>query len=92
MGFILLGGVTTENLAGETVAEEKAEEAKNIAPAFTRDQVVEALQKSVVNAFDKKDRIAADNWNAKLTKSQVFNYEFDKLPVEIQKDITTFYK
>ena len=86
------GGVTTENLAGETVAEEKAEEAKNAAPSYTRDQVVEALQKSVFDAFDKKDRIAADNWNAKLTKSQVFNYEFDKLPADIQKDVTTFYK
>lgn len=86
-------GATTENLATEKVAGEgDADPDKKTEPKFTPSQVIGALQKSAEKAFDSGDRIAADNFNSKLSKAQSYAYSFEALPEDIKSDVETFYK
>ncbi len=86
------GGVSTENLEAEATPAETPEKGRKEAPAYTREQVVEALQKSAMQAHDKGDRIQAGNWTAKLTKAQIFNYEYNELTPELKSDVAAFFK
>lgn len=87
-------GVSTEDLAGETVTESASTETKPTEPEFTQKQVIEALQKSGMNFYDKGDRNASNEIDKMLGTAQAFNYNVaaEGFPVKITDTVREYYK
>lgn len=91
-------GVSTENLGAEQTAEEKAaaeaaagsdEKAK-----FDQGQVIHALQKSAMNAYDKGDKTKSDEYDKMLGTAQAFNYNMvaEGFPEPVKRVVEDYYR
>jgi len=86
--------VSTENLDKEEIAAKEEVKAGEGDVKFTHNQVIEALQKSSMQAYDKGDRGLASQFDRQLITAQAYGYNLaaEGFPAEIKSTVENFYK